>query len=108
MRSQQRHGGRVLVYWFTYDQQGQRRWLFGVGENRAGKLVFDDIQTTSGGILGPDFDPASVVFMPWGTLELDLNCDSGTATYSSSEAGFGAGVLNLVRLTTIEGLGCPQ
>ncbi len=99
---------RVLAYWFTYDQQGQRRWLFGVGENRAGKLVFDDMQTTSGGIFGPDFDPVSIVFTSWGTLELELDCNSGTATYNSSEADFGAGVLNLVRLTTIDGLGCPQ
>jgi len=99
--------GRALVYWFSYDREGQRRWFFGVGEISAGKLVFNDMRTTSGGIFGPDFDPATVQINTWGTLELELACNTGTATYASSEDGFGSGVLNLVRLTTIQGLGCP-
>jgi len=98
---------RVVVYWFSYDPQGHRRWFFGLGEIRAGKLVFDDMQSTSGGIFGPEFDPESVVFQPWGSLELDLNCDGGTATYSSTEEGFGSGTLNVVRLTNIDKLACP-
>jgi hypothetical protein len=98
---------QAVVYWFSYDPQGKRRWFFGVGEILDGKLVFDDIQTTSGGIFGPDFDPASVQYKPWGTLQLDLNCAGGTATYSSSEEGFGSGTLNVVRLTNIDQLGCP-
>ena len=99
--------GRVVVYWFSYDPEGKRRWFFGVGEIRDGKLVFDDIQTTSGGIFGPAFDPQSVVFKPWGSLELDLSCKEGTATYSSTEEGFGSGTLNVVRLTVIDELDCP-
>lgn len=98
---------RALVYWFSYDKEGNRRWFFGVGENRGGKLVFDEMQTSKGGIFGPDFDPDTVEFPPWGTLELDLDCNEGTATYNSTEEGFGSGVLNVVRLTTIEGFGCP-
>ncbi len=99
--------GRVVVYWFSYDPEGKRRWFFGVGEIRDGKLVFDDIQTTSGGIFGPAFDPQSVVYKPWGSLELDLSCEGGTATYSSTEEGFGSGTLNVVRLTNIDELDCP-
>jgi len=95
------------MYWFSYDPQGARRWFFGVGEIRDGKLAFDDVLTTSGGIFGPGFDPASVELTTWGSLELDLNCTSGTATYNSTEAGFGAGTLNLVRLTSMDGLDCP-
>ncbi|MGB5291377.1 MAG: M14 family zinc carboxypeptidase [Lysobacterales bacterium] len=99
--------GRVVVYWFSYDPEGKRRWFFGLGDIVDGKLVFNDIQTSSGGIFGPEFDPQSVVFTPWGTLELDLSCDSGIATYNSTEEGFGAGTLNLVRLTNIDQLACP-
>jgi len=100
--------GRPVVYWFSYDPEGKRRWFFGIGEIRDGKLVFDDLQTTSGGIFGPDFDPLTVGYAPWGTLELDLDCHGGTATYNSSEAGFGSGMLNLVRLSNIDLLGCPD
>jgi hypothetical protein len=99
--------GKVIVYWFSYDPEGKRRWFFGLGDIVEDKLVFNDIQTSSGGIFGPDFDPQSVVYTPWGTLELDLSCESGTATYSSTEEGFGAGTLDLVRLTNIDQLACP-
>jgi len=99
--------GQVLVYWFSYDPQGNRRWFFGLGEIREGKLVFDDIQTTSGAVFGPEFDPQSVVYKPWGSLELNLNCHGGTATYSSTEEGFGSGTLNVVRLSNIDKLTCP-
>jgi len=99
---------RAVAYWFSYDPEGKRRWFFGLGEIRDGKLVFDDMQTSSGGIFGPEFDKDLVEYKPWGTLELDLDCHGGTATYTSTEAGFGSGTLNLVRLTNIDQLDCPE
>jgi len=100
--------GQVVVYWFSFDPEGKRRWFFGVGEIRDGKLVFDNMMTTSGGIFGPEFDPDTVQTRSWGSLQLELDCHSGTATYSSTEEGFGSGVLDLVRLTNIDQLNCPQ
>ncbi len=99
-------GNRVVVFWFSFDPEGKQRWFFDAGEIRDGKLVFDDMLTASGGVFGPAFDPDSVEFKPWGTLELDLDCENGTATYNSSEEGFGSGSLNVVRLTSIDQLGC--
>ena len=99
--------GRVVVYWFSYDAEGNRRWFFGIGEIIDGKLVFDNMMTSSGGIFGPEFDPATVELTHWGTLELDLKCNSGTASYSSTEEGFGSGMLNVIRLTNIDELNCP-
>ena len=99
---------RVVVFWFSYDPEGNRRWFFSTGEISDGKLVFDEVLTSSGGIFGPDFDPDLVDFKPWGSLELDLNCSSGLATYSSTEEGFGSGTLSLTRLTSIDQLDCPQ
>ena len=98
---------RVIVYWFSFDPEGNRRWFFDAGRVVDGKLMFDQMLTTSGGIFGPDFDPGLVERLPWGSLELDLDCNSGTATYSSNEQGFGSGVLNVIRLTSIDGLNCP-
>ena len=98
---------RVVVHWFSFDPEGNRRWFFGVGDIQDGKLVFTNLWTTNGGIFGPDFDPETVVLEPWGTLELDLSCNSGTATYNSSEEGFGSGTLNVIRLTSIDQLDCP-
>ncbi len=100
--------GRVVVFWFSFDPDGNRRWFFDAGEIRDGKLVFEEMLTASGGIFGPDFDPETVELSPWGSLELDLDCNTGSATYSSSEEGFGSGVLNVIRLTSIDQLGCAQ
>ena len=99
---------RVVVYWFSFDPQGNRRWFFGTGEILDGKLVFNEMFTTLGGIFGADFDPESVEFVPWGSLEMDLECDSGTASFTPIEPGFPAGTLDLTRLTFLEGLSCEQ
>ena len=98
--------GRVLVYWFSYDPLGKRRWFFGIGDIVDEKLVFDQMYTTSGGIFGAEFDPDQVQLEPWGSLELELACDSGTARFTPVEAGFPGGTLNLTRLTYLRGLSC--
>ncbi|RPH98169.1 MAG: hypothetical protein EHM68_05585 [Lysobacterales bacterium] len=97
---------RALVYWFSFDAQGARRWFFGTGLIDGDRLVFDELHTTAGGVFGPDFDPAAVTLAPWGSLELDLTCAAGTARFTPTEAGFPAGTLDLVRLTQPGGRDC--
>ena len=96
----------VLVYWFSFDPQGNRRWFFGTGEILGDTMVFSDMFTTLGGIFGDDFDPESVEVNPWGSLELELLCDTGVARFTPSEEGFPAGTLDLTRITFLEGLSC--
>jgi hypothetical protein len=96
----------ALVYWFSFDPQGNHRWFFGTGVIEQDTLVFDEMLTTQGGVFGPDFDPAQVEVKPWGTLQLELLCDSGTASFEPSEAGFAPGTLDLSRLTYLNGLSC--
>ncbi len=97
---------RALVYWFSFDAQGARRWFFGTGLIDGDRLVFDELHTTAGGVFGPEFDPAAVTVAPWGSLELDLTCAAGTAGFTPTEAGFPAGTLDLVRLTQLGGRDC--
>jgi hypothetical protein len=99
-------GGRALVYWFSFDPEGQRRWFFGTGDIAGQTLIFDEMLTTAGGVFGDAFDPAAVVVSPWGSLELDLGCKAGTAEFEPTEEGFAAGTLDLERLTTLSGLQC--
>jgi hypothetical protein len=97
---------RVLVYWFSYDQQANRRWFFGLGRIQDDKIIFNNMRTTHGGIFGAGFDPLTIERTHWGVLELELQCGSGTASFTPSEPGFPAGTLDLVRLTLLEGFGC--
>ncbi len=99
--------GRVLVYWFSFDPAGARRWFFGVGRIEDDVLVFDEMLTTRGARFGDAFDPADVDVQTWGSLQLDMGCNGGEATYASTEAGFGSGVLTLIRITGLAGLACP-
>jgi len=97
---------RVLVYWFSYDSEGNRRWFYGTGEIQGDRLVFSELYTTSGPGFGELFDPAELEVEPWGSLELELQCETGTARFTPSEAGFPAGTLDLIRLTFLDGLSC--
>ena len=98
-----------------------RRWE-SEGLSNLAPRAFDELST---GGLRPKIEPDGVIISPGiplthprlqslnpavpvlGELELDLDCNTGTATYSSTEEGFGDGVLNLVRLTSIDQLACP-
>jgi len=99
---------RALVYWFSFDGEGNRRWFFGTAAVGEGRLRFTDLLTTRGGVFGPAFDPETVQVEPWGSLELDLACSGGSAEFTSSEPGFPAGRLDLVRLTQLDSLACPE
>jgi hypothetical protein len=99
-------GGQVLLYWFTFDTQGNRRWFFNVGEIRQGVMVFDELLATSGPVFGDGYDPGDVVLTPWGRLELEIDCSGGEARYASLLDEFGEGELNVIRLTTLKGLEC--
>ncbi len=101
--------GRVIMYWYTFDSEGNQFWLIGVGTVGAdNRIVFNNVRTSSGGRFGNDFDPDDVAPSPWGTVVFELGCDSGTVTYDSSDPEFGSGTLNLVKLTNIAGIACPQ
>jgi hypothetical protein len=98
---------QAVVYWFSYGPDSERRWFYQLGEIQGSKLVFDNLLTTSGPIFGEKNALSSLQQTPWGEVELDLACMTGTATYSSVEAGFGSGTHNLKRITVLDGLGCP-
>jgi hypothetical protein len=98
-------GGSALVYWFSYDAQGRRRWFFGVGNLVDGDLRFQ-LSTTRGPRFGTGYDPADLAVSGWGALTLDLACGGGRAQYESALPGFGTGSLQLARLTRIGGVDC--
>jgi hypothetical protein len=61
-----------------------------------------------GRVFGPGFDPAAVMLSDWGSLELELDCESGEARFQPREQGFPAGTLQLARLTTLAGIECEN
>ena len=97
---------RALVTWYSYDLQGMQMWLIGVGEISGSIIQIDEMQVTQGPVFGTEFDPDDVILDVWGSLEIEfIDCNSATVTYQSM-AGFGNGVLNAIRLTSLSGLEC--
>ena len=98
----------ALLTWYTYDDQGNQRWMIGQGQREGDQIVFEALQTSRGGRFGPDFDPDAVELLPWGEVIMTLDCDSGTMTWDSLLPEFGQGGLSLSRLTRLEKLGCVR
>lgn len=98
-------GVTVVVFWFTFTPDGGQAWMVGSGQisNGVANVTFEITNSAS---FGADFDPQKVTRKNWGSLRLDfLNCNDAHAEYAGD---FGSGQLDLKRLTTIHGLGCPD
>lgn len=95
---------RAVVYWFTYDTEGNQRWFIGVGEVVENSVVFENLIQPTGARFGAAFDPADVVRSEIGTLSVEFSdCNSGTASYVLEGV---AGSQQLGRLTGIAGHDC--
>ena len=92
----------AVVYWFTYDTQGNQAWIFGIGRIEGGRITELEAFTTSGGLFGPDFDPATVQDSAWGPMAFSFAADGNSATmrYQGIEP-FGDGTNFLVRLSQL-------
>ncbi len=61
----------VLVHWYTFDEQGNDQWMLGASPFSAeNALYIADLQSTRGGVFGPDFNPDDIVFSSQGSVEM--------------------------------------
>ena len=99
--------GSAFLFWFTYDPAGNPFWISGTGRQEEGRLVFGELISVRGGRFGEDYPPDQPEMLPWGRMELELTCDSGTALYEATAAGFGSGSFNLLPMTGLAKPACP-
>lgn len=94
------NGERVpVVYFGTYDTQGNQLWLFGMGHTEGDSIIIDSVLRFSGAEFGDLFNSADVVDEHWGTMVIDYDgCDDLTLQYDSTDPDYGAGSLELTRL----------
>jgi uncharacterized membrane protein len=97
----------ALMSWYGYDEHGDQYWLVGVGRFEDERIVFPVVHSTRGARFGEDFDPDDVELIDWGSVEMSLDCDVGTASFSSNLEGFGSGTFELNRLTLLKSPACP-
>ena len=67
-------GDRALLYWYTYDENGNQRWLQAVGDvvdEESGQAIdFPELLVTEGAEFGPGFDPDDVEFQDVGEASM--------------------------------------
>ncbi len=96
----------ALVYWFSYDGEGNQAWFVGVGVIEDKVIVIEEMVMPVGGLFGPDFDPDTVELVPWGAVRFELGCAGGPVNYESILEQFGKGAQDLERITSIHGIDC--
>ncbi len=94
---------RILVFWFAFNPEGtQQIWLVGSGTYAGDTATITSVEMPTGGRWIPNFDPDQVVNNVWGTLTLTFtDADHGRVDFNST-LGYGAGSMNLTRLTLPE------
>jgi hypothetical protein len=100
--------GTAVVQWFTYDEAGDQMWIQGTGTFDGNTLTVENLFTSTGTAWGTGFDTEDIDYPAWGVLEIIFgNCGEAVLNYDSG-VGFGAGTLNLVRLSTLMGMPCIE
>lgn len=100
---------RAIVTWFSYGPNGGQAWFIGVGRIEGHSIVVDETEITSGTRFGSGFDPDDVVRENWGSIRISFEgCSNATVTFLSSKEGYGNGGYRLQRLTTPQGVNCPD
>jgi len=98
---------RLLALWFTFSPEGQQSWFGGIGTYSGNSATISDVALPTGGRWIPNFDPSAVVREPWGKLTFTFtDCNHGLIEFISP-TGYGAGSMNLLRLTLPDGQSCP-
>ena len=99
----------AVVYWFTFDDEGNPRWLTGNGHVVRGEsgdeVRFDHLIAVHGPRFGPDYDPADAVREDKGSATFRFHdCDTGEIAFDAYDR---QGSFPLTRLTrTMGATGC--
>ncbi len=98
----------VLMYWFTYDNLGNQKWMLDVGNIDANKLItFSNLVQVNGTFFGDNFNSANTSNIPWGTMQMQINdCNSLSVSYDSPIGIYGQGALNASKIVGIDQINC--
>lgn len=101
---------RALLFWYTYDDNGQAVWLYSEGVVNGETIDFNVYYAD--GMRFSDLDAADKNNRPWGTLQMRfLGCNNAEITYQSTLTGedhspVGTRTFPVQRLVNIASLPC--
>jgi len=98
--------GTALIFWFTYDDQGNQAWNLGIGKLAGNKIFVDAPIEPKGTQFGSGFNHADVVNEPWGIYQFSFDgCGTGRVAYGNAK-GLGLGFQPIQRLSAIDSVDC--
>ena len=101
--------GDVVAIFFTYDQNGDQFWTFGIGTPNGKSVTINALYPAASTVWGRNFVPGDVDLQPWGTFDLTWTaCDTLDFDYNSTVPGYGSGSLDYTRASTLQSTTCPQ
>jgi|GEM_PF-3241512 len=97
----------MVVYWYTFDNEGNQMWLAGIGSYENG-LAELDVSITENGVFPPSFNADDITNTNWGKFELQFtDCNTLNFSWTPDESNdFSAGSLDMTRLAANSGLAC--
>lgn len=98
--------GKLLLYWFTFDLEGDAAWIVAVGEPTGRQITLEAV-TVSGGHFPPEHAAEKVATEAWGTIELEfISCGEALLSWQTERSGFSSGSMNLERLSRHKAHSC--
>ena len=99
-----------VVFWNTFDLDGNQAWVLAVGERSGDRIVADAYFQPEGTLIpGGGADVNTDAMQDWGGIVVTVNdCLGGRFQYDSALAQFGSGSFNLNRLGFNHRLGCQD
>ena len=100
---------RIIIYWFTYDNDGNQLWLVGSG-NFVNGLATLSVLATKNALFPPNFIAADVEITEWGSFEIEFEgCNQAQFRWLPHiDSGFTAGNMIMTRLAFNAGLECEE
>lgn len=97
----------VLVFWNTFDRNGNQAWIYGVGMLTSDRHIRAQMARNTGGVLQPGGPATGSTSSTWGTVDIDVtNCDGAQFSYQSPLPEFGSGQFALTRLAFESAVNC--
>jgi hypothetical protein len=101
--------GRVIVIFFTYDENDNQFWAFGIGDPTDKTVTMNVLYPSGVTSWGSGFKESEVVLNDWGTFTLTwTSCHALTFQYASTVGGMGSATRNYSRLTMLQETSCPE
>jgi len=97
--------GNAVILWYSYDLSGGQKWFIGsdgvVTETADNvQISFAEVHEVSQGTpFGADFNASDVELAPWGSIEVNLKCTSGSFYFESLNTDYGSDTYSVVPIT---------